>query len=199
MLPVVVLDRVEDAVPLAAALMEAGLPIIEITLRTAAARESLRQVRRAFPQMLVGAGTILDAEIVPELVADGIDFGVAPGLNDRVVEACAKHGLPLTPGVITPTEVERARALGLSVLKFFPAEQAGGAKMLGALSGPYGHTGIKFIPTGGISLGTLADYLALKTVLAVGGSWFVDRKLYADGDFSKVTTAVKAAIAAAGT
>jgi len=197
LLPVVVLERAEDAIPLASALLEAGLSVIEITLRTPAARDALRLVRREFPQMLVGAGTILDPEVVPELVAEGIDFGVAPGLNERVVDACATHGLPLTPGVITPTEVERARAYGLNVLKFFPAEPAGGAKMLAALSGPYGHTGVMFIPTGGIHHGTLRDYLGLKTVLAVGGSWFVDKKLYADGDFSKVAAATKAAVESA--
>jgi len=199
LVPVAVIDDVEQAIPLAEALLLGGLDVIEITLRTEAALGAMAAISAKVPQMTVGAGTILDAEVVPKLVDLGVTFGVAPGLNERVVEACATGGMPLVPGVITPSEVERARALGLSLLKFFPAEQAGGAAMLKALAGPYGHTGLKFVPTGGINAAKAPDYFALPTVAAVGGSWFVDRKLVNAGIYSEITRLTKEALALAGT
>ena len=195
LVPVAVIERVEDAVPLAEALLAGGLDIIEVTLRTEAALGAMQQIRAACPGMIVGAGTVIDPEIVPQLADIGVEFAVAPGLNERVVEAAANASLPLTPGVITPSEIEQARGYGLKLLKFFPAEQFGGAKTLKALAGPYGHTGIKFVPTGGIDLAKAKDYWALSCVAAVGGSWFVSPKLIAEGKFDEVTRLTAEALA----
>ena len=146
--PVVVLNKVEWAEPLAEALLAGGLDVIEVTLRTEAAMDGMELIREKFPQMHVGAGTVLDAEIVPQLKAMGVEFAVSPGLNPRVVEAAQKAGMRIFPGVANPTDIEAARAMGLKTLKFFPAEPLGGVRMLKALIGPYGHTGIRFVPTG---------------------------------------------------
>ncbi|MGJ3244246.1 MAG: bifunctional 4-hydroxy-2-oxoglutarate aldolase/2-dehydro-3-deoxy-phosphogluconate aldolase [Opitutales bacterium] len=197
LVPVAVLDRVEDALPLVDALAAAGLNLIEVTLRTPAALDAIRQIRSERPDFLVGAGTVLDPETVPQLADLGVRFVVSPGINPQVVESCHKAGLPVTPGVITPTEVEQGRALGCDVLKFFPAEAMGGARVLKALAGPYGHTGLKFIPTGGINADKARDYWALPAVAAVGGSWFVDKKLVASGDFAAITRLTAEALQAA--
>lgn len=188
LLPVAIVESVDEGLRMAEALLKGGLPLIEVTLRTAAAEEAIRAIIREFPNMLVGAGTILDPERVPALAEAGVRFGVAPGLNAKVVEACQKAGLPLTPGVVTPSEVEQARTLGCKVLKFFPAEAAGGVKMLSALTGPYGHTGIQFIPTGGIDVEKAKAYWALPSVAAVGGSWFVAPKLVKAGQFDTISS-----------
>jgi 2-dehydro-3-deoxyphosphogluconate aldolase / (4S)-4-hydroxy-2-oxoglutarate aldolase len=197
--PVVVLDRAEDAEPLAEALLTGGLDVMEVTFRTAAAEESIRRIAGRFPEMLLGAGTLLTTETVARARAAGATFGLAPGLNDEVVAAAAAAGMAFTPGVMTPSEIDRALRLGCRLLKFFPAENAGGAKMLAAQAAPFAHTGVRFVPTGGISAGNLADYLKLPVVAAVGGSWMVDRKLVAAGDFAAVTrlTAEALALAAA--
>jgi 2-dehydro-3-deoxyphosphogluconate aldolase/(4S)-4-hydroxy-2-oxoglutarate aldolase len=136
--------------------------------------------------MTVGAGTILDPEILPELVDMGVAFGVAPGLNPTVIEKAAELDFPMMPGVITPSEVERALSYGLPMLKFFPAEAAGGAKMLKALAGPYAHTGVRFVPTGGIHPGNAKGYLDLAVTAAIGGSWFVDKQRVLEGDFAGI-------------
>ena len=198
LVPVVVLERVEDAVPLAEALLEAGLNQIEITLRSAAALDGIAAVARRFPEMRLGAGTILDPGILPRLVDMGVGFGVSPGLDERVLDAAESAGLPMAPGVMTPSEIDRARARGLQILKFFPAEPAGGAAMVKAMAGPYGHTGVRFIPTGGINAAKAADYFAIPEVAAVGGSWFVDKKLIAAGDFAEITRLTREALALAG-
>ncbi len=192
--PVVVIDDEESALPLAEALLSCGLNLIEITLRTEAALKAITAIRGTYPEMLVGAGTILDANIISELVDRGVSFGVSPGLDEKVLEEAQRVNLPLTPGVITPSEIDRARNLGLNLLKFFPAESAGGAKMLKALSGPYGHTGIRFIPTGGINAKNAGDYLSLSTVAAVGGSWFVDKSLVNDRKFEEIVQLTKEAL-----
>lgn len=197
LIPVVVVDNADQAVPLALALRKGGLNVIELTLRTPAALDAIRRITRELPEMIVGAGTVLDARIVPEVIQAGARFCVAPGLNERVLEACQSAGVPLIPGVVTPTEVEHAMALGLKLLKFFPAEAAGGAKYLAALAGPYGHTGLRFIPTGGITPQTLSGYLDIKMVAAVGGSWFVDKKLVNAGDFRGIERLTREAIALA--
>lgn len=194
LVPVAVIDRAADAVPLAEALLAAGLPVIEVTLRSEEAMAAIRAIRQALPDMQVGAGTLLDPEMVSPLVDLGVSFAVSPGLNETVLGVCQKNGLPLLPGVITPTEIEQARQLGVKVLKFFPAEPAGGARFLSALSGPYGHTGIRFVPTGGIDAQKLSDYLKISTVAAVGGSWFVDKKLLSSGDFAAVTRLTREAL-----
>lgn len=195
--PVVVIDRPDAAEPLAEALLAGGLDVIEVTFRTAAAEEAIGRIAARFPQVLLGAGTLLSVEQVRQARAAGAIFGVAPGLNKLVVRAAQGCGLLFAPGVMTPTEVERALGLGCKLLKFFPAAAAGGPAMLKALAGPYAHTGVKFIPTGGIHAGNLRDYLALPVVAAVGGSWMVDQKLIAAGDWAQVTARAAEAVAAA--
>jgi 2-dehydro-3-deoxyphosphogluconate aldolase / (4S)-4-hydroxy-2-oxoglutarate aldolase len=195
LVPVAVIPTLEDAEPLAAALLEAGLPHIEITLRTPCALDAIARIRARFPQMTVGAGTILDPAVIDTLVDMGVAFGVSPGLNPAVVDRALSRNFTLIPGVVTPGEVERALSFGLRLLKFFPAEAVGGAPLLKALEGPYGHTGVKFVPTGGINPAKAPAYLALKVTAAIGGSWFVDPKLFAAGDFSEVTRLTREAIA----
>lgn len=187
LIPVAVIEQLEHAIPLAAALQEGGLNVIEVTLRSACAIEAIAAIRKTFPDFIVGAGTVIDVQIVPQLRDLGVQFAVAPGLNPLVLEATQAAGIPLVPGAITPTEIERARALGVRVIKFFPAEAAGGVAMLKALSGPYGHTGLQFIPTGGIDAAKLPHYLAVPGVAAVGGSWFVDKKWLQACDFKKIS------------
>ncbi len=186
LVPVVVLERAEDAIPLAEALISAGLQQIEITLRSPVALDGIRQVRERFPEMLVGAGTILDPAVIRQLVDLGVSFGVSPGMDERVLDAAEAAGLPMAPGVMTPSEIDRARSRGLKLLKFFPAETAGGSAMVKALAGPYGHTGVRFIPTGGIDAAKAREYFAMPEVAAVGGSWFVNKKLIADGAFGEI-------------
>jgi 2-dehydro-3-deoxyphosphogluconate aldolase / (4S)-4-hydroxy-2-oxoglutarate aldolase len=195
LIPVAVIDSVDCAVPLAEALIGGGLNVIEVTLRTEAALEAMQAIKQHVPEMIVGAGTILDHELIPQLIDIGVSFGISPGLNPLVIESADKHKLPIMPGVITPSEIEHARAYGLDILKFFPAEAAGGATMLKALAGPYGHTGIKFIPTGGINLDNLEDYLNIGCVAAVGGSWFVAKDLVQAQKFDEISQLTKQALA----
>jgi 2-dehydro-3-deoxyphosphogluconate aldolase/(4S)-4-hydroxy-2-oxoglutarate aldolase len=192
--PVAVIDNADDAEPLAEALQTGGLDIIEVTFRTPAAEESLRRIRRAFPTMLVGAGTILEADQLRRAVDAGAQFGVAPGLNESVVTAAREAGLPFVPGVMTPSEVEAALVLGCKLQKLFPAETAGGLNLLKALAGPYAHTGVKFIPLGGVNIKTAPAYLALPIVAAVGGSWIAERKLIAERQWGVITSLAAEAI-----
>lgn len=196
--PVVVLDSAEQAEPLAEALLAGGLDLMEITFRTAAAEASIRRIAGRFPEILLGAGTLLDPEQVLRAKDAGAEFGLAPGLNPEVIEAAEDTGLTFSPGVMTPSEVECALGFGCKLLKFFPAEAAGGVNMLKSLAGPYGHTGLKFIPTGGITSGNLNDYLNLPVVAAVGGSWMVDKKLVNEGKWGEITRLTKQALEAAG-
>jgi 2-dehydro-3-deoxyphosphogluconate aldolase/(4S)-4-hydroxy-2-oxoglutarate aldolase len=195
--PVVMIDDVEAAEPLAETLLACGLDVIEITFRTAAAAPALCRISARFPEMLAGAGTLLQPDQVREAVEAGACFAVAPGLNECVLEAARRAGIEMIPGVMTPSEVEKALGLGLRMLKFFPAEQAGGVPMLRALMGPYGHTGVQFIPTGGINLGNMRSYLELPSVAAVGGSWMVERQVIAARDWRRIEQATRAALAAA--
>jgi 2-dehydro-3-deoxyphosphogluconate aldolase/(4S)-4-hydroxy-2-oxoglutarate aldolase len=195
--PVVVLDKVEWAAPLAEALLKAGLDVMEITFRTSAAEASIREIATRFPEMCVGAGTLLTTEQVERAKGAGAQFGVAPGFNPKVVQTAKRLGLSMVPGVMTPTELEGAMDAGCSILKFFPAEAAGGVKFLKALAGPYGHTGVKFVPTGGIDAKNMGDYLALPVVAAIGGSWMVDKKLVADGRWQDIEKLTREALAAA--
>ena len=188
LLCITTVDRVEDAVLLAEALFAGGLKVMEITFRTAAAAESIQQIRRHLPEMSIGAGTLLTPEQVQEAIDFGAQFGVSPGLNEAVLNAAGERDLPFFPGVMTPTEIDRALNLGWKHLKFFPAEPAGGAAMLKALTGPFAHTGVKFIPTGGINVAKLPEYLAIPQVAAVGGSWMGDRKLIQEKAWSNITT-----------
>lgn len=194
LLPVVVLNKMEWAEPLAEALLAGGLDVIEITLRTEAALPGMEVIIEKFPQMHVGAGTVIDAGFVPQLKAMGVEFAVSPGLNPNVVEAAQKAEMDLFPGVASPTEVESARALGLKTLKFFPAEPLGGVPMLKALIGPYGHTGIKFVPTGGINAGNAGGYAKLGAVAAIGGSWFVSASLMEEGKWGEIERMTREAI-----
>ena len=184
---VAVIDKPDDAVPLAEALLAGGLHTMEIPFRTAAAAESVKRIRQGLPGMCIGAGTLLTAEQVQRAVDAGAQFGVAPGLNEAVLTAAHKNKMPFFPGVMTPTEVGRALDLGWKHLKFFPAETFGGVNALKALAGPFGHTGVKFVPTGGITAATLPNYLAIPQVAAVGGSWMAERKLVAEKNWAKVT------------
>lgn len=195
--PVVVLDREEDAEPLAEALLAGGLDVMEITFRTPAAAGAIRRITEKFPEIWVGAGTLLEREQVLRARDAGAVFGLAPGLNPRIVEAATSCGLQFAPGVMTPGEVEQALALGCRVLKFFPAATAGGVGMLKALAGPYGHTGVRFIPTGGITAHNLGDYLKLPIVAAIGGSWMVEKALVAAANWAEITRLTREALAVA--
>lgn len=182
--PVVRLDNAEDAVPLAQALRSGGINCAEITFRTDAAEESIARIAKEFPDMLIAAGTVLTPMQADAAVRAGASFIVSPGLNPRVVRHCIDNGYPVIPGVCTPTEVEEAMSLGLRFLKFFPAEAAGGIKMIKAMSAPY--TGVRFMPTGGINVGNVADYLSCKAVFACGGSWMVPSDRIAAGAFGEI-------------
>ena len=184
---VAVIDQVDDAVPLTEALLAGGLNCIEVTFRTAGAAESIARIRKALPSAVVGAGTLLTPDQVQQAVDAGAQFGVSPGLSEAVSKAAHANHFPLFPGVITPTEVMQALELGWKHLKFFPAETFGGVNALKALSGPFGHTGVKFIPTGGITAATLPNYLALPQVAAIGGSWMAEKKLVAEKNWPQIT------------
>lgn len=183
-IPVVVIDDAKDAAPLAKALVEGGLPCAEVTFRTAAAEEAIRIMCREYPEMLVGAGTVLTIEQVDRAVAAGAKFIVSPGINPKVVDYCVKKNIPITPGTCNPSNVETALEFGLDVVKFFPAEPAGGLKYIKAIAAPY--VGMKFMPTGGINEKNVRDYLAYDRILACGGSWMVKGDLIKAGDFEKI-------------
>jgi 2-dehydro-3-deoxyphosphogluconate aldolase/(4S)-4-hydroxy-2-oxoglutarate aldolase len=182
--PVVELPRPEDAVPLAGALVAGGLSCVEITLRTPGAVEGIAAIRAAFPDILLGAGTVLSILQLETAIAAGADFVVAPGTNPDIVEASLVRGLPILPGVSTPSEVETALALGLRTVKLFPAELLGGAAWVRALCGPY--RDVTFVPTGSITPDTLPGYLAIPQVLACGGSWMVKPAVIEAGDFATI-------------
>ena len=191
--PVVVLNKADDAEPLAQALVKGGLPCAEVTFRTDAAEESIRRIAKKFPEMFVGAGTVLTTEQADRAVGAGAKFIVSPGLNPKVVEHCLKKGYPITPGIMTPTELEMALGFGLDEVKFFPAENAGGLKMIKAMSAPY--TMMKFMPTGGINATNVRDYLACNKILACGGSWMVKGDLISAGDFAEIEKLTREAAA----
>ena len=184
-IPVVVLDDAKDAKPLGQALMEGGLPCAEVTFRTEAAEESIRILTKEFPDMLVGAGTVLTTEQVDRAVAAGAKFIVSPGTNPRIVKYCVERNIPITPGTANPSDVEQALENGLDVVKFFPAEPLGGLKLIKAMAAPY--VGVKFMPTGGINANNVREYLAYDRILACGGSWMVSSDLVKAGDFAKIT------------
>lgn len=190
--PVIKIDNVKDAEPLAAALVKGGLPCAEVTFRTDAAEESIRIMTAKYPDMLVGAGTVLTTEQVDRAVAAGAKFIVAPGLNPKVVKYCTEKNIPMIPGCMTPSEIEQAIELGLSVVKFFPAEAAGGLAMIKAMSAPY--TGVKFMPTGGINAKNVKDYLAFKKVVCCGGSWMVTADLINNGKFDEIEALCREAV-----
>lgn len=196
LVPVVVLEDAKDAVSLAKSLIEGGLPCAEVTFRTAAAEESIRKMTEAFPEMLVGAGTVLTTEQVDRAVAAGAKFIVSPGFNPRIVDYCLDKEIPMIPGCCTPSDIEQALERGLEVVKFFPAEAAGGVPMLKALAGPYRN--VRFMPTGGIGPANLKNYLALPAVLACGGSWMVKESLVNAGEFDKIRELTMEAVKLSG-
>lgn len=191
-IPVVVLNSVKDAKPLGRALLDGGLPIAEVTFRTDAAEESIRILSEEYPDLLVGAGTVLTTEQVDKAEAAGAKFIVSPGLNPKVVKYCKEKGLPVFPGVITPSEIEQAIELGLEVVKFFPAEPSGGLNMIKALGSAY--TKLKFMPTGGINAGNVVEYLKNDKILGCGGSWMVKGDLIASGEFDRIVELCKEAV-----
>ena len=190
--PVVKIEDARNAVSLAKALCDGGLPCAEVTFRTSAAAEAIGAMTRAYPEMLVGAGTVLTTEQADAAMDAGARFLVSPGLNPKVVQHCIGKGYPMVPGVATPSEVEQALSLGLDVVKFFPAENAGGLSMINAMSAPYAN--LKFMPTGGINAGNLNSYLDFPKIIACGGSWMVNADLINAGDFDAIRDLTRQAV-----
>lgn len=190
--PVVVLDDTKDALPLAEALTEGGLPCAEVTFRTEAAEESIRLMSEKYPEMLVGAGTVLTIEQVDRAVAAGAKFIVSPGFDPEIVDYCLEKNIPVFPGCVTPSEVAQAAKRGMKVIKFFPAEQAGGIARIKAMAAPY--TMMEFMPTGGIGVNNLKDYLSFDKILCCGGSWMVKGDLIRNGEFDKIRELTKEAV-----
>ncbi len=194
-IPVIVIERAEDAEPLAEALLAGGMDVVEITFRTAAAAEAIKNIRKAFPDMLVGAGTVVTPELAQRAIDAGVSFGLAPGLNSETVKFFQKSDTLFIPGVMTPSEIEQGLALGCTLLKFFPAGPAGGVDMLKALGGPYASQGVQFCPTGGVNLENMNDYLRLPIVGNIGGSWLATQQQIAEKQWNKITQQVKVALA----
>ena len=191
-IPVIAINKAEDAIPLGRTLVENGMPCAEITFRTECAAEAIRAMRAEFPEMLIGAGTILTNEQVDQAIEAGVDFIVSPGFNPRTVQYCLDKGVAIVPGVNNPSLVEQAMEMGLRTLKFFPAEPSGGVGMLKALTAVYP---VKFMPTGGVSLGNVDEYLSIPSVLACGGTWMVPTKLLDEGKWDELGTLVRDAVA----
>ena len=190
--PVVVLENSDDAIPLARALMKGGLPCAEVTFRTDAAEESIRRISEEFPDMIVGAGTVLTIDQADRAIAAGAKFVVAPGLNPKVVKHVLSKDIPMCPGTCTPSDIEAALELGLNVVKFFPAEPSGGLKMIKALGSAY--VNVKFMPTGGINADNIRDYLSYNKIFACGGSWMVKGELIKTGKFDEIERLVREAV-----
>ena len=189
--PVVVLDDVKDALPLAKALTEGGLPCAEVTFRTEAAEESIKVMAEAYPDMVVGAGTVLTIEQVDAAVKAGAKFIVSPGFDPEIVDYCLEKEIPIFPGCVTPSEVAQAVKRGLKVVKFFPAEPSGGVVMIKAMAAPYNQ--LRFMPTGGIGTQNLKDYLEFNKIICCGGSWMVKADLIKNGEFEKICKLTKEA------
>lgn len=187
LIAVVVIDRAEDAVPLANALLEGGINVMELTLRTDAAIPALREIRRHVPEMVVGVGTIIRPKQVPLVRSADAAFGVSPGVNPAVISAAWEAGLPFAPGISTPSDIEASMPYECHLLKFFPAESLGGLKYLQAITSPYMHLGLKFIPLGGIDENNMEEYLSSPLVSALGGSWIAPRDAIRAGDWAGIT------------
>ncbi|OKA01016.1 bifunctional 4-hydroxy-2-oxoglutarate aldolase/2-dehydro-3-deoxy-phosphogluconate aldolase [Helicobacter pylori] len=191
--PVVVIENIKDAVPLAQSLIEGGIPIIEVTLRSSCALEAIELIAKNVPKMRVGAGTILNSTQLEQAQNRGAEFLISPGLTIKLLEYAKKKDMPLIPGVSSSSEVMQALELGYSALKFFPAEYCGGVKLLNAFNGPF--KGVKFCPTGGISADNMCSYLNLENVLCVGGSWLTPKNLIQNKEWDKITEICKRALA----
>ena len=185
-IPVIVIEKEEQAVPLARALVTGGLPVLEVTFRTAAAAGAIAAIRREVPEAVVGAGTVLTPEMVKAAKAAGAAFAVAPGFDPAVVAAAKAEGLPFCPGVATASELSQALSAGCRMVKFFPAEAAGGVKMIKNLLGAFRFTGVRFMPTGGVNLANVADYLAVPEIACCGGTWVVPKDALAAGDYAAI-------------
>ncbi|HEH9418467.1 TPA: bifunctional 4-hydroxy-2-oxoglutarate aldolase/2-dehydro-3-deoxy-phosphogluconate aldolase [Aeromonas sobria] len=192
-IPVIAIEQAEDIIPLGAALVENGLPVAEVTFRSAAAVEAIRLLRQAYPEMLIGAGTVLNREQVIAAKEAGATFIVSPGFNPNTVRACQELNIPIIPGVNNPSTIEAALEMGLTTLKFFPAEASGGTAMIKALLAPY--TQVHLMPTGGISIHNIRDYLAIPRVIACGGSWMVDKKLIEQKNWQEIGRLARDAVA----
>jgi len=197
-IPVIAIDSVEDAIPLADALLEGGIPAAEITFRTAAAADVINLLSKERPQLFVGAGTVLTPENAKRAFDCGAKFAVAPGCNPAVIAAAQKIGLPFAPGVMTPSDIEVATSMGLTFLKFFPAGAAGGVQMLKNISAPYKHLGVKFMPTGGITLDNVLEYLAVHEIIAAGGTWLAKQDMIANGEWDKIKANCQAVVKLVG-
>jgi len=193
--PVIALDDAEAALPLADALLEGGLPVAEITFRTQAAQATLEAMAKSRPEMLVGAGTVLNEQQVDMAVQAGAQFALSPGLDAATLDHAKTRGLPFAPGIMSPSDLQAALRANIEMVKFFPAMPAGGPKMLKSIAAPYAHTGIGFNPTGGVTMDNLADWLALTEVRAVGGTWIATKADIAEGNWSLITKKARAAIA----
>ena len=192
LVPVVVLEEEKDALPLAKALVEGGLPVAEVTFRTAAAEASIKKMCEAYPDMVVGAGTVLSVEQVEKAVAAGAKFIVSPGYDEEIVNYCLEKDIPIYPGAITPSDLSKAVKKGLTVVKFFPAEQYGGVNTIKALAAPF--TMVKFMPTGGVNANNLKDYLSCNKIVACGGSWMVKGDLIKAQNFTKIKELTREAV-----
>lgn len=190
--PVIALDRVQDAVPLAQALVSAGVKVLEVTLRTPCALEAIRLIKQSVPDAIVGAGTVTTAQQYTQAVEAGAQFVISPGLTKSLVQKSTEYSVPFIPGIATPSELMMAAEFNLSVLKFFPAEINGGIAALKAFAGPFAQ--VKFCPTGGVNAQNYRDYLALPNVLCVGGTWFVPKAAIAQGDFEQIYQLAKQAV-----
>ncbi|EJB63312.1 keto-hydroxyglutarate-aldolase/keto-deoxy-phosphogluconate aldolase [Helicobacter pylori Hp H-42] len=191
--PVVVVENIKDAVPLAQSLIEGGIPIIEVTLRSSCALEAIELIAKNVPKMRVGAGTILNLTQLEQAQNRGAEFLISPGLTIKLLEHAKKKDMPLIPGVSSSSEVMQALELGYNALKFFPAEYCGGVKLLNAFNGPF--KGVKFCPTGGVSVDNMRSYLALENVVCVGGSWLTPKDLVQNKEWDKITEICKRALA----
>ncbi|HCJ7272065.1 TPA: bifunctional 4-hydroxy-2-oxoglutarate aldolase/2-dehydro-3-deoxy-phosphogluconate aldolase [Vibrio cholerae] len=189
--PVIAIKHSEDAVQLAKTLVENGLPCAEVTFRTEAAAEAIRVMRQAYPEMLIGAGTVLRTDQVDAAIEAGVDFIVSPGFNPTIVKYCQQRGVTIVPGVNNPSLVEQAMEMGLKTLKFFPASASGGTEMLKALNAVYP---VNFMPTGGISAANIQDYLAISSVLACGGTWMVPGQLIDEQNWPEIGNLVRKAV-----
>ena len=192
--PVLVLNNVDSGLKMCEMLVECGLPAAEITFRTAAAEEIIRAASKRFPELYLGAGTVLNPRDLKRAFDAGARFAVAPGVNPAVVKAAVDNDLPFAPGIVTPSEVEQAHELGCTFLKFFPAEAAGGVQMLKSLVAPYKHLGLRFMPTGGITALNVGSYLDLKEVVAVGGTWLGKASDIDAGNWAGIRAAVCGAV-----
>ena len=192
-IPVIQINSVEQAIPLAKVLVENGLPVAEVTFRTEAAADAIKAMREAYPEMCIGAGTVLNAEQIEQAQKAGAEFVVAPGLNPNTVRRCQEVGMPIVPGVNSPSQVEQALELGLNFLKFFPAEASGGVAMVKSLLAPY--VDVSLMPTGGIGKGNVNDYLAIDRVVCCGGTWMVAPKLIENEQWKEIGQLVREAVA----